>query len=191
MKKILENKKRYTGSYYPNRKECLEILGEYGTPEHVVRHAITVSDVATAIGVQLNKKGAKINLELVASAGCLHDIARVKSKHDEAGAEYLEALGLGEVADVIRNHTFHRIDNKGIDIDEEDLLCIADRMVLEDKFAGAERRLEYMMKKALLKFGEEKKQELEERAADFVKYIDELEEFIGVKIEDILPESVK
>lgn len=187
----MEVKKRYMSAYYPGRDECLDILKEYGTPEAVINHAATVSEVAIAIGSRLNEKGAGINLELLTAVTYLHDIARTKSKHDKAGAEYLETLGLSDVADVIRNHTFHRIINKGININEEDLLCIADRMVIEDKFVGPEKRMEYMTKKAVLKFGEDKKEELAERARTFVRYIEELEEFIDKKIEDLLPESAK
>ncbi len=183
--------KKYQANDYPSKEECFNIMAEYGTPEHVKLHCEAVSDVAKAIAEALNSCGLKLNIPLVISAGCLHDIARVHSKHERVGAEYLDSLGLSEVADTIRNHTFHKIINTGLDITEEDILCIADRLVIEDKFVGAEKRMAYIAKKAVKKFGEEKQAEIETWAKVFINYIDNLEEFIANKIIDIIPASVK
>lgn len=162
------------------------LLNKYGTPERVKRHCIRVAQVAEVIAVELNRCGLKLDIPLVVSAGYLHDIARVHSKHDRVGAEYLTSIGLGNVADVTRDHTFHKIEHKVLDINEEDVLCIADRVVLEDQFVGPEKRMEYIISKAVLKFGEEKREKLENEAGRFVTYVQELEEFIGKKIAELL-----
>ncbi len=187
----LKEHKKYQANYYPVRDECFKIMDEYGTPEHVKLHCHAVSIVGEAIAKALNAKGLKLNVPLVISAGCLHDIARVHSKHERVGAEYLVSLGLSEVADTIRNHTFHKITNKGFDITEEDVLCIADRLVVENKFVGAKKRMAYIAKKAVKKFGEEKQQEIEQWSKVFIQYIADLEIFIGKDLVSILPNSIQ
>ena len=171
---------------FPSRDECLLLLERYGTPEGVRRHCNRVAQVAEAVAVELNRCGLNLDVSLVISAAYLHDIARVHSKHDVVGARYLASIGLEEVAAIVKNHTFHRIEHRGFDIDEEDVLCIADRLVLEDRYVGPEKRMEYMISKAVKKFGEEKRGDLEETARKFIKYIQELEDFIGSRIVDLL-----
>ena len=171
---------------YPSKEECMVLLDKYGTPERVKHHCIRVAQVAEVIAVELNRCGLNLDISLVVSSGYLHDIARVQSKHDRVGAEYLASIGLENIANITRNHTFHKIEHRGLDINEEDVLCIADRVVLEDQFVGPEKRMEYIISKAALKFGEEKRKDLEDGARRFVTYVQELEEFIGKKIAELL-----
>ena len=170
----------------PTKDECLTILQKYGTPEGVRHHCNRVAQVAEAVAVELNRCGLNLDTSLVISAAYLHDIARVHSKHDVEGAKYLASIGLNDVAAVIRNHTFHRIENRNFDIDEEDVLCIADRLVLEDRYVGPEKRMEYIISKAVKKFGEEKRGNLEETARNFVDYVHDLEKFMGKRIVDLI-----
>ncbi len=184
----MKENKKYKAHDYPSKEECFEIMASYATPEHVQRHCAAVSSVAEAIALALNAKGADLNIPLVISAGSLHDIARVHSKHERVGAEYLASIGLEEVADTIRNHTFHKVVHRGLDINEEDVLCIADRLVIEDQYVGAEERMNYIAKKAVKKFGEEKLKDIEQWTQAFIQYINELEEFIGYQIKDLVPQ---
>ncbi len=182
----MKDNKRYQANYYPSRDECFKIMDEYGTPEHIQRHCNAVSIVGESIAVALNSRGLKLNIPLIVAAGSLHDLARVHSKHERVGAEYLDSLGLYEVADTIRNHTFHKIVNTKFDITEEDVVCIADRLVIENKYVGAKKRMEYIAKKAVKKFGKEKLHEIEKWSQAFIKYIDDLEKFIGQDLESVL-----
>lgn len=176
---------------YPNREECKKIMEDYGTPERVIKHTETVALIAQKIAERLKDKGIKLNIPLIVSSAYLHDIARSESKHDIKGAEYLKKIGLYEVAEVIRDHTFHKITDNISEIGEIDVLCLADRMTIEDRFVGPERRMEYIINKAILKFGEDKRDELEEKAKSFVRYVHELEIFMGKKIEDLIPNNIK
>ena len=76
-----------------SREEGLKLLKEYGTPEHVVRHCIAVTDTAAAIGKALNKAGYHLDIELIQGAAIIHDIARVEDKHWEVGADIAKNLG--------------------------------------------------------------------------------------------------
>ena len=49
---------------HPDRQECLRLLKEYGTPEHVIRHCMAVADTAVRIGRALNEHGYHLDLEL-------------------------------------------------------------------------------------------------------------------------------
>lgn len=183
--------KKYDKSFCPNREECHKILREYGTPEHVIRHAETVAKVSVEIGNELISKGLKLNINLIESAAYLHDIARTKSKHELVGARYLHNLGLCDVSEVIKDHTFHKISEDIDEINEVDVLCIADRTIIEDKYVGPRKRMNYIMNKAVLKFGEERREELNLKAESFINFIERLEEFIEKKIPDIIPADIK
>ena len=174
------------GARCPSKEECLTLLEEYGTPEGVRRHCHRVAQVAEAVAVELNRCGLNLDLPLVISAAYLHDIARVHSKHDVVGARYLVSVGFEDVAQVTQDHTFHHIEHRGFDINEEDVLCIADRLVLEDQYVGPEKRMDYIISKAVKKFGEEKRSDLEQAAMSFVEYVQDLEDFMGSKIIDLL-----
>lgn len=178
--------KTINNNHCPSKEECLILLERYDTPERVRRHCSRVAQVAEAVAVELNRCGTNLDIPLIISAGYLHDIARVHSKHDKVGASYLTSIGLENVAKVTYDHTFHKIVHKGLEIDEEDVLCIADRVVLEDQYVGPEKRMAYITSKALMKFGEEKRDVLDKAASDFVEYIKELENFIGKKIAELL-----
>ena len=171
---------------YPSKEECRALLESYGTPEHVINHCYMVSKVAEVLAIELNRCGLNLDVSLLIAAGCLHDIARVHSKHDKVGAEYLTSIGLEKVAKTTWDHTFHKIEHNVDQINEEDLLCIADRVVLEDKYVGPEKRMEYITSKAILKFGPEKRDELNIAAQNFIGYVHELENFIGKKISQLI-----
>lgn len=181
----------FSKEYFPTKNECMEILENYGTPKHVILHCNAVSETAKAIGKSLNNKGLDINIELVSSAGFLHDIARVHSKHDKVGAEYLRSIGLKNVAEVTQNHTKQEINPNFDMLTEVDVLCIADRVVLENKYVGPKKRMEYIKTKALKKYGPESEELLDNLIDEFVNYIANLEIYIGDSIYNIVPESIK
>lgn len=176
---------------YPSKYECMEILQAYGTPQHVQDHCNAVGEVASAIARELNKKGLKVDENLVSSAGYLHDIARIHKVHEQVGAEYLKSIGLEDIADVMKDHTKHRINENISMLDEEDILCIADRVVIQSNYVGPEKRMEYIMSKAILKYGPESQEKLDKIKNDFIEFVKRLEGFIGEEIGDIIPEEVR
>lgn len=181
--------KNFSKTHRPTKSECIKILENYNTPVHVKNHCIAVGKVAGAIASALNKKGLELDEDLVLSAGYLHDIARVHKVHEKVGSEYLVSIGLTEVAEVMKNHTKHKISRDIQSLNEEDVLCIADRLVLEDRYVGAKKRMDYIMSKAILKFGEENKARLDEIRDDFISFVLKLEEFLGESIEDLVEEQ--
>lgn len=178
----MEKYTSFSKNYYPSEPECMEILDIYGTPENVKLHCKTVGKVANIIAKALNQKGLKINVPLVSAAGYLHDIARVHKVHEKVGAEYIESIGLKDVSEVMKNHTKHMINEEILLLNEEDILCIADRVVLESKYVGPQKRMEYIKSKAIMKYGQESEAQLDKIKDEFVKFVKDLEDFIGNEI---------
>lgn len=133
--------------YNPDRDTCLNMLQEYGTPGHVVRHCKAVTDTALRIAEALNKNGYNLNLELLQGAALLHDIARVEDDHGLIGSQIAEERGYVEAAKLIKCHMFYIIDPHKEKIDEQDILCLADRMVMEDNYVGLDIRMQYVLDK--------------------------------------------
>ena len=122
------------------------LFDEFGTPEHVRRHCDAVGDVAVRIGSALNQAGYKLDIGLIESAARVHDIARTEKNHAFAGAEFLIDRGYPYEAILVRGHMNHPFGSVK-EIREQDVLCLADRVVREDEYVGIEKRVEYLMAK--------------------------------------------
>ena len=169
---------------HPSREECLALLKEYQTPEHVVKHCIKVTDTALKIGAALNEKGFHLDLELIQGAGLVHDIARVEDKHWEVGADITAGLGYDEEADIIRVHMFYSCDPKKEEITETDILCLSDRMVKEDEYVGLDSRMQYILDK--FKGNQEAVERISSKIKDNRAMIRKIEGIIGRSIDSLI-----
>ncbi|NCA77998.1 MAG: HD domain-containing protein [Alphaproteobacteria bacterium] len=131
-----------------SREECLHILAQQGTPDHVIRHCLCVEKVAVVLARALNNHGLHLDVELVQVGGLLHDMCRVQPEHWNKGADLLEEMGLPEEAHIVRHHMTHTPNMKMEQLTELDIVCLADRMTMEDEFVGLERRMDYVIHKA-------------------------------------------
>ncbi len=127
---------------------CLDFLQEFKTPDHVVAHCVAVADVAKKIGEALNKNGFSLDVRLIEVAGLLHDMARTDDKHWEVSADFLLKRGFEQEADIIRVHMHHHFPDEPYLSTETDMVCLADRLVLEDQYVGLHIRMDYIMNKA-------------------------------------------
>ena len=128
--------------------ECLKLLEEYKTPEHVVRHCKAVSEAAIKLAIALNKCGYELDIDLIRGAALIHDIARVEEEHWNVGADIADKLGYHDEADIIRVHMMYTMNYNVDDLKEVDLVCFGDRVVKEDRYVGLEERMQYVMEKA-------------------------------------------
>ncbi|HZK01618.1 MAG TPA: HD domain-containing protein [Anaerovoracaceae bacterium] len=168
----------------PSKKTCMELLNSYGTPPHVIRHCIAVSRTALRIAEALNEKGGNLNLSLLEAACLLHDIARVEENHGVKGAIVLEKCGYRQVAKLVKSHMFYATDpNKEI-ITEQDLLCLADRMVKEDKYVGLDVRMRFVLDK-LTSLGVSTDR-VRHRMAETQSLRDRIEKIIGIPIDTLM-----
>ena len=88
------------------------------------------------------------DLDLVQAAGLLHDMARVEENHWDVAADFCEERGYIEEAKAIRVHMMYEFTNDADHLTEIDLICLGDRLTLEDRYAGIDIRMDYIVKKA-------------------------------------------
>lgn len=169
---------------HPSREECLKMLNENETPDHVVRHCLAVTDVAIKIGAALNEHGATLDLGLIESAGLLHDIARVEKCHDEVGAEIVSEAGYTAEAEIIKKHMKHNFPNAVNALEEVDLVCLGDRMVNEDVYVGFDKRMRDVM--ARFSQNAEALEVIALRMNSAKMIIDDIEKKIGMTIDELI-----
>ena len=81
-------------------------------------------------------RGLGMDARRVRQAAYLHDIARLLPDHAHAGALWLEALGYGSLAPLVRGHMTH----PGDVLDEAGAVCLADKLVLHGRRCSVDER---------------------------------------------------
>lgn len=189
---------------HPDRAQCYAYLREYGTPPHVIGHCKAVAAVGYTLAKALNERnrtfalrntrdnidpGKKdcdgqplqrtLDLQLILAAGLLHDIARVEDMHWEAGARFCEQRGLLQEAKIVRVHMTYDPFNDLAHLDETDIVCLADRTVLEDRYAGIDRRIDYIIDKAERNGHPEHRPHILRKKQETKELIEEIEGYLG------------
>lgn len=92
----------------PSREQAIELLRKNNCPPQVISHCVAVADLAVETANKLQKKGLKINTELVEAGALLHDLGRSKThtvNHAVIGAQIAQFIGLPEpVIRIIKRH---------------------------------------------------------------------------------------
>lgn len=184
MKKVMLIMGKNKGKKYPTLEQCKKLWEKYQTPPHVIGHCKEVSRVATLLAKTLKEHGVDLNVPLVQSAGWLHDIKRVEEAHWEKGAQIAKELGYDDIADLILVHMSYRIDGEKKEITELDLLCIADRTVLEDKFVGLDLRMDYIIKKSNHDLQTEER--IRKSFAQTRHFLEYIEQIVGRSLDEIM-----
>jgi molybdenum cofactor cytidylyltransferase len=127
------------GESLPAEARCVELLRNQGASPAVVAHSRAVADAATALAVALNRRDQHLCVPLVTAAALLHDVARARPRHDEAGAALLERLGYARLAPLVRGH-MRLPEDAGEDLDEAQIVYLADKLVAEDRYVGLPAR---------------------------------------------------
>lgn len=174
---------------HPTREECERLLSEYKTPEHVRGHCRAVARTALTISKALNEKGYNLDIGLIQATGLLHDIARVEDRHWEVGADLMVKLGYEQESRIIRVHMNYSPFSHINEVTETDMVCLGDRLVKEDKYVGLDARIEYIINKAAKNGHPEAKTVILEKKKDTKRFMDEIEEVIGVSIDRLMADS--
>lgn len=117
---------------------CRRLMAAAEAPEHIKAHCEAVASEAMELWEALSKAGLRLSKEAIYHAALLHDIARLHPDHAARGAGWLEDLGYGAVADIIRRHH----DPEGTELDEAALLYMADKLVQETRTVTLRERFE-------------------------------------------------
>ena len=92
----------------PTREQATKLLQQYNCPPQVINHCLVVTDLALEIASQLQKKGFKVDMQLVAAGAMLHDLGRSKTHavdHAVVGAQITQSIGLPDaVIKIIKRH---------------------------------------------------------------------------------------
>jgi CTP:molybdopterin cytidylyltransferase MocA len=133
------------GRRAPDAEECEAMLEAAATPEAARRHGRAVAALAAELARRLKEAGVPLDGAVVEAAARLHDIAKGRPRHAEAGAEWLSDFGFPEIADAVAVHMDARFD--GERLDEGVVVRLADKLVqgeervsLETRFAPAMAR---------------------------------------------------
>ena len=131
----------YRTHKYPDEEQCQRILDRQGTPSHIIKHCMAVTETALLIADELNHHGLFLSIPLIRSSGSLHDVLRMKPDHAKMGAELMLDYGYPEVADIIKDHMDYQHPLPVYDITEKDIICLSDKFRQEDKLVTLEQRL--------------------------------------------------
>lgn len=169
----------------PSRDECIALLQEVGCSEGVVRHCITVSELAVRIA-----KRCAADVELVEAGSLLHDIGRSKSNgldHAVIGVEIAKGKKLPEsVVRIIERHIGGGItkkEAKSLGLPEKDYLpkTLEEKIVSQaDKLISDSRRTS--IKEAVGRFVRDG---LTDSALRILKNHEELSALCRMNVDDI------
>lgn len=166
-------------------EQAYQMLDEYGTPPHVIRHCEAVSDVAGRVADRLNTKGFSLDAELARTAGLLHDMARTQPDHQIVAADWLRERGYDAHADIIAVHMRYPEFSPAEKTNETDLVCLGDRVCIEGHFAGADARFDYIIKKAS-RHAPEHVPVIESKRYAIKDYIRDLEKIMGITLDELM-----
>ncbi len=130
--------------------EALYLLEVVRTPERVRAHCRAVASVGTMVAGSLEPALPGLDGALVRSACLLHDMVRTQGarRHALLGARILRNLGLPRLGAVVGAHMMLPIDPDDSPLlAEEEVVYLADKMVVEDRVAGLREREERALKK--------------------------------------------
>ncbi len=166
------------------QNEIEDLYVKWHTPDKVKAHCKAVSDVGVKLAEELNKHGYSLDLTLIKGTGLVHDVARIYDKHELIGYDILSELGYMDEANIVKVHMRYPKYNEIEELNECDIICLADRVVKENKYVGLDERIEYIIGKVpdgnpevierILLKKEETREVLDKIAQIIGKSIDEL-----------------
>ncbi len=120
------------------RDEALARAGQ-SMPGRGLAHGQAVAAVAVGLGEELNRNGARLDLDLIHNAALLHDVAKDRPGHEAAGGALLERLGLGGLSPIVGAHRDVPPPASGV-LTEKEVVCLADKLVRCDRRIRVEER---------------------------------------------------
>ena len=133
---------RYENRLIPLKTECMAMMATRFSENHpVVKHSRVVARIARDIGEKLVQAGCLVNVDLMETCGCLHDIGKGKRNHAGFGAEILKNMGYPHIADIVVCHMDLSFADKG-KITEKEVIYLADKLAYGKEVIPLEKRLE-------------------------------------------------
>lgn len=161
-----------------------ELFDKYNTPPHVIRHCNAVAEVAVVVGEALNEAGFDLDIDLISGAAMIHDFVRLEKQHDVVGAQILQELGYDKEAELVLHHMKYYPFSDAENITEQDIICLADRVVCEDEYVGVDKRMEYLLNKFNARPGSAERIEIIRN--DLNRFIGQIESAVGKSLDEII-----
>jgi putative nucleotidyltransferase with HDIG domain len=129
----------------PTKEECLRLMEQYGMLDNIIHHSLEVAKVALFLSLELNKKGQRIDLDLVEAASLLHDLTKTeclktKEDHAQTGSQILKRMGFERVGEVVAQHIRLGEEGNPSAVSEEEIVNYADKRVMHDRIVPLEER---------------------------------------------------
>lgn len=169
--------------------DALYLLDLLHAPANVVAHCRQVARVGRHVASELKGTLPALDVDLVYTACLLHDMVRGQGarRHAQMGERILRNLGLPRLADVVGAHMVLPLDPSAAPaLTEEELVYLADKVVVEDTIAGLVGREE----RALARCGDDEGSRRGIRARMLVAELiaAKVEAVVGRSFEDLLAE---
>jgi putative nucleotidyltransferase with HDIG domain len=131
---------RYKKYEIPTIDESLALLSDKAAGDQdLIEHSCAVAELASDLAKALNRSGRRMDLDLIAVAGLLHDIARDKPRHAEAGEKMLRAMGYPKVAEVVGVHMDLTV-TEDEPLRPHEVVYLADKLVQGSRSVSLETR---------------------------------------------------
>jgi molybdenum cofactor cytidylyltransferase len=128
-------------------EDALYLLSLLEVPDRIVRHCRAVAMVGEALALALKPRVPQLDVERVRVAGLLHDMARTCSNHAIIGRGLLDNLGQTRLGSIVGAHMV--LPSEHLEtalVTEEQLIYLADKLVVDDKIGRLEDRAARMMR---------------------------------------------
>ena len=171
-------------SKLPSREQALQLLQQSNCSPRVIVHCKAVAKLSLETAKICQKKGLKVNLELVEIGALLHDLGRSKThsvNHAVVGAEIAKNAGLPEpVLNIIKRHVGGGISNteaKGLGWPEDNYVPTS----LEEKIVSYADKLVETSKRIPIEdtINKLKEEKLETAAIKVRELHDEIKAIVG------------
>jgi putative nucleotidyltransferase with HDIG domain len=124
----------------PTVRECDALLHNVlHCEKRLLDHSRAVARLALLLTENLNGAGCSLDPDLVAAAALLHDLAKGQRDHAYEGARILREMGYPVVADIVACHMNISL-NEREDIEEKEIIYVADKMISGNRFVPIEDR---------------------------------------------------
>ena len=157
--------RNWVSNQLPTEEQALQILKESGCSPKVISHCKAVSKLAVEIAQKCQKKGQKVDVDLVRAGGLLHDLGRTKThtvNHVVAGVEIARVWGVPEtVVACISRHLGGGLTSaeaeklgwpKGVYAPqtlEEKIVCYSDKLIGTSKRIPLEKTINGLRREKL------------------------------------------
>ena len=177
----------------PTRDQCLLLMEQEHMPPHIQKHSIVVTRIALYLSRLLNGNGVRIHLELVESAGLLHDIAKARcirtgENHARLGGEIVRAWGYPLLAPIVEEHISLDLASLERPITESLIVNYADKRVKHDEIVTIRERFHDLTER----YGKtpQARAILQEKLGHYLLLEQKIFEHIAIEPEDLLSLSM-